>query len=432
MALWPPAQASRSRSAGSRAHGEPGAGPFLEALSVPSDPFHRPPNGSGDPSQTPPPVERSGDVDGSGVPLDQLVDTWIDTLAAYWMRPSEVGATSSDGYGRGDGLIDPALEQPASCATSFQVAALCLAGARRQEGPRARARARAIVQEAARRQHPDGSLEQPYYARRGEPGVVDIAEIGACGRALYFLAQDGDAIARRALERAAGYLVSQAHPDRPGVVYKRPDATHHDVLNGDAYAGDTFFWASEATGNPEYRARAAAAVRHLAQRFGKVTPGWWPYAEDWQGQPTMGNNVAYQGTVVAFTAPWYDRLGDPDLTRQYGRIVEEAVQVIVAQLQRPPEARDEDRRVWWAIADRMTWETALALWHARDRVPEGAKILYGHLRQLYEAWQAEGPRIFDPPGNPCPDPDRYPVTSRFRRLATASGALAYMALDPRR
>lgn len=353
--------------------------------------------------------------------LSELLRAWVGKLDEHWQEQLE-----TEPSGR---LLDPTLARPASCATSFQVAALELAAHQTLGRRGAWDRARRIVADAATRQNSDGSFGQPYYVPVGEPDTVDIAEIGASGRALYALARAGADAAGTVLTRAAAYLVGQAHPTRPGVIYKRADATHHDVLNGDAYAGDVFFWAAELTGEAMYRRMATDVTRHLHDRFGRASRGWWPYTEDWDGNVTLGNNVAYQGTIVAFTAPWYARLGDEGLSKDYGQTLVEATHTVLDQVRRPQEEREEDRAVWWAVHDRLSWETVLALWHMRDRVPEGLPVLTSYLQDLLDSWEAQGAGVFDPTGLTQPDATRNPVTTRFRRIATAGGIVAYMLLD---
>ncbi|HWL53486.1 MAG TPA: hypothetical protein VNQ90_13700 [Chthoniobacteraceae bacterium] len=95
------------------------------------------------------------------------------------------------------------------------------------------------------------------------------------------------ALAQRAEKaglRAAAWLESVRLPGRPDIIHKRvyeasPPPPVFDVLNGDALAARAFARAAALPGGERYAALALPFLEHLAERFGRHQPGWWPYAE---------------------------------------------------------------------------------------------------------------------------------------------------------
>ena len=321
-------------------------------------------------------------------------------------------------------LQDDELGGRASCCTQGEVACFHILDWTLNGGSGRETAAR-LIEDVARRQLPQGAFAQPYYVKKGAEGTIDIAEIGAVADSLYHVFRaTGSEAARESLAKAADYLLTQVAAENPGAVYKNPSAKGHDVLNGDMYAAHTWGRAWELTGRDEYLRRAEAVFEHLADRFGKHSPGWWPYTENWDGSVGMGNSVAYQGTIVGFAHTVVPLLPDA-LRERWGKVARDAVDTMLEAMERGPD--DENEAPWWCRDWGNAWEIYLAFSRFPDH-PAARARLDERLRDIEEQLRTDGLAVFRPRVK-TDDPERTPVTTTFRKAATFAGIVSYMVLD---
>jgi hypothetical protein len=321
-------------------------------------------------------------------------------------------------------LLDDELGDRASCCTTAEAACLYVLAASRSEAG-GLGTAAELIDDVLRRQLPSGAFGQPYYVRKGEAGTVDIAEIGAAANSLYHVYRaTGNESAKTSLIRSADYLLTQVAEENPGAVYKNPNARMHDVLNGDIYAAHTLGRAYELTGNPAYMQQIERTVAHVADRFGRHSPGWWPYTELWDGSVGMGNSVAYQATIVAFAHTLLPLLPDA-LAARWRQIEEEACRIVLDALQEGPN--DDNEAPWWCRDWPNVPEIALAL----SRIPQlepAREYVARRLREASAGLAEHGIGYFTPKVK-SDDPERTPVTTTFRKAATFAGILCAIGLD---
>lgn len=322
------------------------------------------------------------------------------------------------------GLADDELGAPASCCTTAEAAVFYVLDHRLHGGDGHRVAA-GLAKDVSRRQQTSGAFGQPYYKKHGEPETVDIAEIGAAANALFHVHREtGSEDARSALLKAAAYLEMQAARENPGAVYKNPQALQIDVLNGDMYAAHTLARAFELNGSEAYRTRVEEIFRHLIRRFGKHTPGWWPYTEQWDGSLGMGNSVSYQAIIVGF-AQTAVKVLPAELASDWRKVAQTAAATMLESM--AEGAHDGNEAPWWCRDWGNVWEIDYALSRFSEW-PEAAAYVTRRLNELDSRLESEGIAAFRPKGI-IPDPERAPVTTTFRKAATFAGILSYMALD---
>lgn len=320
-------------------------------------------------------------------------------------------------------LYDNELQDVASCCTQGEVACFFLLDYVLHGGD-GKIIAGRLIEDVASRQLTEGGFEQPYYVKRGEPFKVDIAEIGAVANSLHHLHVHCDSLpARQSLVKAADYLLTQVAKENPGAIYKNCDATE-DVLNGDIYAAHTLGRAYEVMKLQIYLSQCVKIIEHVLTRFGRHTPGWWPYTEKWDGTIGLGNSVSYQATIVAFAHTCIPFLPSP-IREHWQEVSHEAMTTVLQALQGKPN--DDVEAPWWARDWEHKWEIYLALWRQRNR-QEARDIVMNRIRAVANDVTDQGIHYF------CPqlqltDSDRSPVTTTFRRAATFAGIISYMWLD---
>ncbi|MFC3769654.1 hypothetical protein [Paenibacillus sp. GCM10012303] len=323
-------------------------------------------------------------------------------------------------------VLDDELGDRASCCTTAEAACLYVLNSRLNGGTETdSAIAAELIDDVLRRQLPSGAFGQPYYVKRGETSTVDIAEIGAAANSLYHVYKaTGNESAKASLIRSAEYLLTQVAEENPGAVYKNPNARMHDVLNGDIYAAHTLGRAYELTQNPVYLTQIERIVAHVADRFGRHSPGWWPYTEKWDGSVGMGNSVAYQATIIAFAHPLLPLLSAP-LQAAWKRIEEEAAAIVLQALQDGPN--DYNEAPWWC----RDWPNVPEILLSLARVPhleEARAYTEGRLKEMEDGVTEHGIAYFRPKVK-NDDPERTPVTTTFRKAATIGGILCAIGLD---
>ncbi|WP_409341265.1 hypothetical protein [Paenibacillus sp. MBLB4367] len=340
------------------------------------------------------------------------------------IKPYFIGLLQEDPESVGLTVWDEELGDRASCCTVGQAACLfALDGL--LHGGDGYAIAEKLAANVESRQLPNGAFGQPFYVKKGEPQTVDIAEIGAIANSLYHVHRiTGSEPAKRSLLLAADYLLTQVAAENPGAVYKRPDAKGHDVLNGDMYAAHAWGRAYELSGNEVYLRRLEATFRHLADRFGRNSPGWWPYTEYWDGTVGMGNSVSYQATIVAFGASSVKHL-QPELARRWTRIAEAATLTMLEAMKREPD--DDNEAPWWCRDWASVWEICLAYVQFPD-IPEAETYVTERLRAVNERLAGEGLGLFQSKVK-TDDPERSPVTTTFRKAAGFAATVSYLILD---
>lgn len=322
-------------------------------------------------------------------------------------------------------ILDDELGDRASCCTTAETACLYVLNARLTGDKNDVHIAAELIDDVVRRQLPSGAFGQPYYVKKGETSTVDIAEIGASANSLYHVFEaTGNESARTSLIRAADYLLTQVAAENPGAVYKNPNAKMHDVLNGDIYAAHTLGRAFQVTGNELYIRKAEEIAAHVANRFGKHSPGWWPYTESWSGEVGMGNSVAYQATIIAFVHPLLPFLSEPLRTR-WEHIQAEASQTMLQALKDGPN--DSNEAPWWCRDWPNVPEITLALARV-TQLKEAAAHVEERLRIIDDGMEREGIALFKPKIK-NDDPDRSPVTTTFRKAATVAGIICGIGLD---
>lgn len=350
--------------------------------------------------------------------MDSIVSSLVRTLTTYFTDLLERQADGSLG------IRDDELGALASCCTTGQVAAFFVLDYR-LHGGEGLAIASGLAANVLLRQRPDGAFGQPYYVKHGDPETVDIAEIGAVANSLYLLHRHtGSEEAKESLIRSAYYLLTEVAAEKPGAVYKNPNARHHDVLNGDMYAAHTFARAYELNGDARLLEQTVRVFRHLIERFGKHEPDWWPYIEHWDGSVAMGNSVSYQGIIVAFAVTALPLLPQ-ELQQQWRETSEAAVRQMLAAMKEGPN--DGTEAPWWCRDWSNVWEIDLAFTRYAH-LPEAGDYAEGRLKELDARLTREGWSVFAPKGLQH-DPERAPVSTTFRKAATFAGILASMKLD---
>ncbi|MBB6735166.1 hypothetical protein [Cohnella zeiphila] len=320
-------------------------------------------------------------------------------------------------------IYDDELGDRASCCTTGAAASFYAWAGKRNGSDDGLNVARELVREAARRQLPGGGFGQPFYVKKGEPDTVDIAEVGAIADSLYHVHRaTGSEEAKASLIRSADYLLTQVSPRNPAAILKRP-GEDFDVLNGDMYAAHTFGRAYELSGNPVYLEKVRQIFVHLADRFGKNEPGWWPYIENWDGSVFMGNSVLYQATIVGLAHSALPLL-DEELQIRWERVAEEAMNTMLQAIRQPPSEATE--APWWSRDWSNGWE--LYLCFCRSSAPEVRKLGEDRFAEAAAELAEQGVARFRPKiGNPVPD--RTPVTTTFRKAAGFASLFANLAFE---
>ncbi|MBP1975956.1 hypothetical protein [Cohnella thailandensis] len=323
-------------------------------------------------------------------------------------------------------ILDDELGSRASCCTTAAAAAFYVWEGRRNRSEASLDIARALAEDVRRRQLPSGGFGQPFYVRKGEPDVVDIAEVGASADSLFHLYScAGSEAAREALIRSADYLLTQVSPRNPAVILKRPD-DDFDVLNGDMYAAHAFGRAYAASGRTVYLEKVRQIVAHLADRFGRNEAGWWPYIENWDGSVFMGNSVAYQATILELAHGLLPLLEEP-LRERWNEVSKEAMATMLDAMKEPPS--DATEAPWWARDWSKSGEIDKAFWVSGD--PEVQRMAMNRLNETVRLLEERGIAAFAPViENDVPD--RTPVTTTYRKVAGFAGTIANMALTEER
>ncbi|MFT4416467.1 hypothetical protein ACLM5H_21625 [Fredinandcohnia humi] len=320
-------------------------------------------------------------------------------------------------------LYDDELHDFASCCTVGEVAALYLLDYLHHGGEGLQI-AQDLAKDVYSRQLENGAFGQPYFVKKGEQSTVDIAEIGAVANSLYhnYLITKSD-YAKETLLRSAAYLLTQISVENPGAVYKNPQATSHDVLNGDIYAAHAWSRAYDLTKKKIYLEKMNDVIDHVLNRFGKHSPGWWPYTENWDGSIGMGNSVSYQGTIIAFAHTCKSML-QMDQQEKWDNAEKMALDTMVKAMEEGPN--DENEAPWWCRDWKNTWEIYLAFSRRKEETYQ--KKVFNRLHQINQDFIESGIEVFRPKTIQT-DPERTPVTTTFRKAATFAGIFSYMILD---
>lgn len=333
--------------------------------------------------------------------------------------------TSQNGFD----LIDSELGEMASACTTLEAAlALFCAEIFFEATSNYQLISRDLVKKALKRQHSDGALGQPFYVIRGNKQTKDIAEIGASADALYYLYRYANAdAAKDILIGTAKFLMQMQHPFVAGVYYKRVDAKEHDVLNGDAYAGAALMRTYQVTNDIIYHDLAADVAKHLITRFGVHSKDWWPYAEYFDGSISVGNSLGYQATIVAFGHDILSGLKDSVLAREFSQVLEQGMLKVLDCIEKDLPLKEVEP-VWWAGSWNRCPEVLLALIKER-RLEKARQYALLQLREIVKEVLAQGIDYFKPPKKEEADPNRTPVTTTFRKVATLAGILSYALMD---
>jgi hypothetical protein len=357
--------------------------------------------------------------------MKQKFEVLLDVFNQYFLtQVVESGETGFD-------IKDEMLGSMASSCTTLEAALSLFTGTLFADGSHDNTLsiAQGLVESAGLRQHADGALGQPFYILPGSGETKDIAEIGAAADALYFLYRYGKAAAAKdILLKAAGFLEKMSHPEVKGVYYKRPDATHHDVLNGDAYAGAALMRAYQITGEKKYHDWASEVAAHLIRRFGAHQEGWWPYAEYFDGRVDVGNSLGYQATVIAFGHDILDGMEDQGLKSEFAGVLDQAMLKVIECIEADLSLREVES-VWWASPWSKSAEVFLALVKQRhqEKARKYAAVQLNEISQ--NVLGQEGISYFIPPKRDEADPNRTPVTTTFRKVATMAGIISYAYMD---
>lgn len=320
-------------------------------------------------------------------------------------------------------ICDDELGDKASCCTTGLAASLYVLDGKLNRNSDGLEIAKYLMEEVRRRQLPNGGFSQPFYVKTGEPLIVDIAEIGAVANSLYHVHKaTGSDAAKESLLRAAQYLLTQVAVENPAVILKRP-SSDFDVLNGDMYAAHTFGRAYELSGDLIYLEKVHQIFNHLADRFGKNEPGWWPYIENWDGSVHMGNSVLYQATIVAFAHTALPLL-EGQLYERWSRVSVAAVDTMLEAIKQPPS--EESEATWWTRDWSNGWELYLSFWRSQSSVV--SMLGKDRFAEVSAKLAEQGHSLFTP--NIQNDvPDRTPVTTTFRKAAGFAGITANIILD---
>jgi|GEM_PF-740548 len=321
-------------------------------------------------------------------------------------------------------IEDDELGARASCCTTGLAASLYILDGQLSSREESFKIAKLLAEDVKRRQLPSGAFGQPFYVKHGDPETVDIAEIGAVANSLYHIYKaTGSLAARESLLESAEYLLTQAAPQNPGVILKRPGETF-DVLNGDMYAANTFGRAYELSGKLVFLEKMIEIFDHLADRFGKNVEGWWPYIEDWNGAIVMGNSVLYQATILALADTAIPLLPDK-LKEEWESISIQAMHTILQAIKEAPNEQTEEP--WWSRDWRNGWE----LYAAFIRSPYSEEVRQKGIDRFQEVesdLREVGYELFRPViVNDVPD--RTPVTTTFRKAAGFAGLIVSVVLD---
>ena len=321
-------------------------------------------------------------------------------------------------------LYDDELGDRASCCTTGLAASLYLLDGKLNNSNESKEIVCQLAEEIRRRQMPSGAFGQPFYILEGEDDIADIAEIGAVANSLYYISKMlGSEAAKESLLVSAQYLLTQVSDRNPAVIWKRQGESF-DVLNGDMYAALAFGKAYELSNREIYAEKVNQIFEHLANRFGKNTPGWWPYIEDLDGKVIMGNSVAYQGTIVSL-ANYITPILDEDLKKRWEKISADAIQTIIEAIKHSPT--DETEAPWWARDWDNSWElhTALLKTGVTADIQQKGKSRF---EEVVSDLQRAGAELFKPQiKNDVPN--RSPVTTTFRRAAGFAGIASNIILE---
>lgn len=326
-------------------------------------------------------------------------------------------------------IIDSELGEMASACTTLEAAlALFCAEFVFEGSPNYQLISKCLVKKALKRQHSDGALGQPFYIIRGKEQTKDIAEIGAAADALYYLYHYAKADeAKDILIGTAKFLLQMQHPSVAGVYYKRSDAKEHDVLNGDAYAGAALMRTYQVTNDIIYHDLAADVAKHLIARFGVHSNNWWPYAEYFDGSISVGNSLGYQATIVAFGHDILSGLKDSILAAEFSQVLEQGMLKVLECIEKDLPLKEVEP-VWWAVSWNRCPEVLLALIKER-RLEKARHYALLQLREIVNEVLDQGIDYFKPPEKKEADPNKTPVTTTFRKVATLAGILSYAIMD---
>ncbi len=323
-------------------------------------------------------------------------------------------------------IFDEELGDRASCCTTGLAASLYALDGKINPGGDGLQIAGQLVLEVRRRQLPGGAFSQPFYAKKGEPEVVDIAEVGAVANSLYLVHKaTGSLSAKESLLQSAEYLLTQVAVQNPAVILKRP-GSDFDVLNGDMYAAHTFGRAYELSGNLEYLKKVQQIFTHLADRFGKNEKGWWPYIEHWDGSVHMGNSVLYQATIIALSHTALPLLSS-DLHERWLEVSSQAVDTLVEAMRQPPSEATE--APWWTRDWSNGWELYWALLRSSSK-EDVRRIGLNKFAEVAGDLAERRSSLFKPNiQNNENEQDRTPVTTTFRKAAGFAGIVANLILE---
>ncbi len=332
---------------------------------------------------------------------------------------------TDDGYD----IKDEELGSMASACTTLEAALSLLVSQRLfKADEKNKEYARALVKSALKRQHSDGALGQPFYILPQQEETKDIAEIGACADALYYLYLYADAKeAKDILLGTARFLDKMKHPEVKGVYYKRPNAKEHDVLNGDAYAGASLMRTYQVTKDKKYHDLAKEVAIHLINRFSVHSENWWPYAEFFDGSVNVGNSLSYQATIVAFGHDILSGLEDKELAKEFQEVLDQAMIKILDCIEQDLPLKEVEP-VWWASSWNLCPEVLLALVKQRH-MPRAREYALVQLEEITQGVREKGISCFTPPKKEEADPQRTPVTTTFRKASTMAGILSYALMD---
>jgi hypothetical protein len=313
----------------------------------------------------------------------------------------------------------------ASCCTTGEVASFYVLEGQLHDSDSLDIAERLALDVRARQQE-NGGFASPYNLAKGQAGTVDIAEIGAVANSLYHVHRaTGSQAAKDSLLQASRYLLTQTSTEKNGAVYKNQNAKGFDVLNGDVYAAHAWGRAYELAPLAIFQGCARDVIGHIADRFEKHSPGWWPYTENWDRTLGIGNSLAYQATIVAFAHTLLP-LMSASSRMEWEEITSRAVETILGALAQGPN--EENEVPWWSRDWSNVWEIYLALARVSDRNKLAAQHVRDCMREVDQALEEIGVARFRPDVTQ-PDLTRTPVLTTFRKAATFAGIFSYIMLD---